>query len=93
MSGMTTPPASPVAAPTPRQGAVIISVVAQVAFFLALVAAAVIAWVRNDYTLLTAMAGVAATNATTVVSYWVGSSDGSAKKTDLLAAAPPVPPS
>lgn len=68
-----------------RRGAVITSIVAQLTFFLALVAAAVIAWVKADYTLLTAMAGVAATNATSVVGYWIGSSDGSAKKTDIIA--------
>ena len=80
------------AAPTSTRGRgpVVISIVAQFTFLLALGAAAVIAWVKNDYTLLVAMAGVAATNATTVVSYWVGSSDGSAKKTDLLAPSAPT---
>lgn len=65
-----------------------VSIVAQVTFFLALAASCVIAYVKADYTLLTAMAGVAATNATTVVGYWVGSSDGSARKTELAEAAP-----
>lgn len=84
----TQPPATPpvVAPTTSRQGAVVTSIVAQGTFFLALIASCVIAWVKGEYTLLTAMAGVAATNATTVVSYWVGSSDGSAKKTDQMAA-------
>ena len=87
MSGTTTTmtPTS-----TRGRGPVVISIVAQFTFLLALGAAAVIAWVKNDYTLLVAMAGVAATNATTVVSYWVGSSDGSAKKTDLLAPSAPT---
>lgn len=81
MSGTTTAPA----APTRNRGAVVTSIVAQVTFFIALAAAGAIAWLKNDYTLLTAMAGVAATNATTVVQYWVGSSDGSAKKTEIMA--------
>ena len=90
---VTVAPAPPVAVPPRalRQGAVVISAVAQATFFLALAASCVIAYVKSDYTLLTAMAGVAATNATTVVGYWVGSSDGSARKTDLLNAAPQKP--
>lgn len=68
------PPGLAPSAPAPpsRRGAVMISITAQATFFLALVAASLIAWYKQDYTLLTAMAGVAATNATTVVSYWVG---------------------
>lgn len=62
----------------------VVSVTAQIIFLLALAASCVVAWVKGDYTLLTAMGGIAATNATTVVGYWVGSSDGSAKKTDIL---------
>ena len=77
--------------PVSRRGVVVTSIVAQVTFLAALVASAVIAWVKNDYSILMAMVGVAATNATTVVNYWVGSSDGSSKKTDLMAAAT-VPP-
>lgn len=75
-----------------RTGAVVISITAQVTFFMALAAACVIAYLKAEYTLLTAMAGVAATNATTIVNYWVGSSDGSAKKTDIMAANPPPTP-
>jgi hypothetical protein len=75
-----------------RTGAIVISITAQVTFFLALAAACALAYYKAEYTLLTAMAGVAATNATTVVGYWVGSSDGSAKKTDLMAANPPPTP-
>lgn len=85
MSGTTITPAPP-----RNRGAVVTSIVAQVTFFIALAAAGAIAWIKNDYTLLTAMAGVAATNATTVVQYWVGSSDGSAKKTEMMAQ-PPTP--
>ena len=75
-----------------RSGAVVTSVVTQATFMGALIASGVIAWAKADYTLLIAMAGVAATNATTVVNYWVGSSDGSAKKTDLMATKPGVTP-
>ncbi len=75
-----------------RTGAIVISVTAQGTFFLALAAACALAYFKAEYTLLTAMAGVAATNATTIVGYWVGSSDGSAKKTDLMAANPPPAP-
>lgn len=86
MSGSTSP--TPI---TSRQGAVVTSIVAQATFLGALLAAGVIAWAKADYTLLIAMAGVAATNATTVVNYWVGSSDSSAKKTDLMAPVTPTP--
>lgn len=69
---------------SPRKGAIAVSIIAHAMFFLALVASAAIAWTKNDFTILTAMCGVAATNVTTVVAYWVGSSEGSAKKTDFL---------
>ena len=87
MSGSTTTTAP---TSTRGRGPVVVSVVAQLTFLLALASSGVIAWVKNDYTLLIAMAGVAATNATTIVNYWVGSSDGSAKKTDLLAPSAPT---
>lgn len=74
-----TPPASPPPAAQASRGAIVTSIFAQVVFLLALAAAAIIAWYKQDYTLLTAMAGVAATNATTVVGYWVGSSSGNAQ--------------
>jgi len=70
--------------PSVSRGAVVISIVAQLTFFLALIASGAIAWYKQDYTLITAMAGVAATNATTIVGYWCGSSSGSAHKTELL---------
>jgi hypothetical protein len=94
MSGTTTPPAAPGKADASRRlGTVVVSVVAQSTFLLALIAACVIAYRKDDYTLLIAMAGVAATNATSVVNYWIGSSSGSDKKTDLMnAALPPAPP-
>ena len=88
MSGSTTAPAPTPADASRRTGAVVVSVVAQATFLIALVAACAIAWIKNDYTLLIALAGAAATNATSVVNYWIGSSAGSDKKTDLLAATP-----
>jgi len=48
------------------------------------VAAFVIAYLANDKTSLTLLMGVAGSMGTTVVNYWVGSSAGSDKKTELL---------
>ena len=48
------------------------------------VAAFVIAYLAKDQTSLTLLMGVAGSMATTVVNYWVGSSSGSDRKTDLL---------
>lgn len=78
---------SPPTLPT-RFAPVVISALTLLIFCVALAASGVIAWAKGDYTLLIAMAGVAATNFTTVVGYWVGSSDSSAKKTALLAQTP-----
>lgn len=90
MSGTTTTP--PAKVDPKERGPIVVSVVAQVTFLLALAAACVIAKVNGDYTLLITLAGAAATNATAVVNYWIGSSAGSAKKTDLLTAQNPSPP-
>ena len=49
-------------------------------------AAIIIAYFKANDTLLTALLGVAATNATSVVQFWVGSSSGSQKKDDTIAA-------
>jgi len=84
-------------APSPdkpsRQGAVVISVVGQATFLVALIAAAYLYWVTKDpvvLSILSGAVGIAAANATNIVGYWVGSSVGSDKKTDLLAQAPPI---
>lgn len=87
MSGTVSPPP----APGRGRGAIAISFVAQLTFFLALAAAAAIAWFKSDLNLLIAMCGVAATNATTIINYWVGSSSGSDRKTELLAPKGPTP--
>ena len=60
-------------------GTPIMSVLALLRFL----AAFVIAFFSKDQTLLNILLGAAAANATTVVSYWVGSSAGSARK-DML---------
>ena len=62
-------------------GAPIVSVYALTVFLVAIV----VAYFAHDATLLNALLVVAATNATTVVSYWVGSSAGSQKKDATLA--------
>ena len=77
-----------------RRGQVVISIVGQTTFLIALIAAAYLYWVTKDPVVLNVLAvlfGAASTNATSIVSYWIGSSSGSDKKTDLLAAStPPV---
>jgi hypothetical protein len=90
MSGTATSPT-----PTSRRGQIVISIVTQTTFLVALIAAAYLYWVTKDPVVLAVLAGaigVASTNATNIVGYWVGSSDGSAKKTELLAAVPPAAP-
>ena len=60
-------------------GAVIVSVMALTLFL----AAVVVAWVTKDSS-LGILLGMAGTNAGTAVGYWLGSSAGSAKKTELM---------
>ncbi len=91
MSG-TASPSDPKSKIVSEWGAVIVSLVALAAYVVALVLAKVYA--QAD--IFNTLCGVAAANATTVISYWVGSSFGSAKKTDTIAAIatgapPPVP--
>jgi hypothetical protein len=81
-------PASPVAARVREFAALAVSLLVLLTF---LAAIAIAYAIRND-TLLTALLSIAGANATTVVGYWLGSSDGSAKKTTLLTAAAAVPP-
>lgn len=88
MSGTTTPPPS-------RRGQVVISAVGQATFLVALTAAAYLYWVTKDPVVLAVLAsaiGAASANATNIVGYWIGSSVGSDKKTDIMAANPPAPP-
>jgi hypothetical protein len=76
---MTDPP--PSAAPTPPTGVMIVSIVS-----LGLLAAslAISAWLRNDNAMLLII-GAIVSNATTVVSWWVGSSKGSVDKSARIA--------
>lgn len=80
----TVPPA-----PASRgRGAVVISLVAQATFLAALVVSGYMAWIAKDtatVSLFTTLCGFAGANATSVVNYWIGSSAGSDRKTELLA--------
>lgn len=69
-------------------GAIIVSGMWSIVFMLALA----VVWAAKDQPNLGVLIGVVATNGTTVVGFWLGSSIGSKRKTDLLAAAPPVKP-
>lgn len=51
-----------------------------------------VSYFTGDKTSFTLLCGVGASMAQQVVGYYLGSSSGSAHKTALLAAAPPVPP-
>jgi hypothetical protein len=68
-------------------GAIIVSGMWSIVFMLALV----VVWSSKDQANLGVLIGVVATNGTTVVGFWLGSSMGSKRKTDLLAAAVPPP--
>jgi len=76
-------------------GAIIVSVANSLAFFAALA----VGYLSKDQANLSLLIGAVIANSTTVVAYWLGSSSGSARKTDLLAGQggavvapqPPVP--
>lgn len=87
MSGTTTPPA-----PAPRLGKIIISVIAQMTYLGALAITGWLALTKQDQVWVTSfvgLCGVAATNATNVIGYWIGSSAGSDHKTDMMAQGKP----
>lgn len=63
-------------------GAPVISVYSLTLLLLALV----VVWWMKDQTLVNVVVGVIATNATTVVNFWVGSSRGSERKDEVIAA-------
>lgn len=69
-------------------GAIATSVLASLAFFVALVWA----FVSQDPTSIDLLIGAVIANFSTAVSYWLGSSSSSARKDDIIAAAPPVGP-
>jgi hypothetical protein len=62
-------------------GAIIVSVVALLIYLGALG----VAYSLKSDTMLNILIGTAAANATTVISYWVGSSASSSKKDDVIA--------
>ncbi len=70
-------------------GAIIVSVANSLAFFAALI----IAYIAKDEGNLGLLIGAVIANASTVVSFWLGSSAESARKTDLIASQRPSGPS
>ena len=64
-------------------GPILVSVIAMLIYGVSLV----IAFLSKDQNNLTLLIGVSAANATTVVGYWIGSSNSSARKDVQLAAA------
>ena len=67
-------------------GAIAISVLSSLAFFVALI----IAHLAQDQTNQSLMIGAVIANFTTTVSFWLGSSFGSQKKDEALARLPPA---
>lgn len=87
MSGTTTQPAPTVASKIAEYGTIAVSLAVFAVYAIGFV------FVRNDQTLLTVLIGSAAANATTAVGYWLGSSQGSAKKTEMMGSGPaPIAP-
>ena len=70
-----------------KSGAVVIAILTQIAFFGALI----VAYLTKDAANLSLLYGAIVANATTTVSYYLGSSASSSRKTDLLAASNPLP--
>jgi len=70
------------------RGTVVTSIVAQVTYLIIFAGLGYLAYMKVEGAapVLYGLAGVAATNASQVVTYWLGSSSGSAKKTDLITA-------
>lgn len=69
-------------------GAIVVSVANSLAFFAALI----VAYFSKDSANLTLLIGAVVANASSVISFWIGSSAGSARKTELLASQPSSPP-
>lgn len=63
-------------------GAIIVSVANSIAFFAALA----FAYWKGDTTSISLLVGAVVANASTVVSFWLGSSADSSRKTELMAA-------
>ena len=91
MSATTTPPAPATVAaqpPEPLWAKPAVSVYAMTIFIIALG----IAYMAKDSSSLTMMMGAAISMGSTVINYWLGSSSGSSKKTDIMATNPPPTP-
>src|SRR6266436_4450849 len=67
-------------------GAIVISCMACISFFAALV----IAYLSKDQTNLAMLLGIVAGGFTGTLNYWLGSSSGSQKKDDIIASSVPV---
>lgn len=88
MSGTTTTdPTKSASSKVSEWGMVIVSVVALLIFLVALL----IAYLKANDTLMTTLLGIAGAGYTTVVGFWLGSSYGSSKKTEMLNIPPPAP--
>ena len=87
MSATTTQPPT-LAARVSEYGTIIVSAMVLAVYLIALV----IAYLKANDTLLTTLLGIAGANATAAVQYWLGSSFGSNKKTDLMAGGSSAPP-
>jgi hypothetical protein len=70
------------------RGAILVSLVNGLAFLVALL----VAFLSHDGTNLALLIGAVIANASTTISFWLGSSAGSARKTELLAQAPAIVP-
>lgn len=97
MSGTTTTPPTTVTTTTDGRtvaskiadyGVIIVSVLVLVVYLIAFG----VAYFMKDDKDITLLIGTAIANATTAVGFWLGSSQSSAKKTDLMAANPPPAP-
>jgi len=62
-------------------GAVIISALVTLAFAVALI----LAFIKGDASNLNLLIGAVIANTSSVISYWIGSSSGSRRKTDIIA--------
>lgn len=83
MSGTVPAPPATTASRAGEWGAIIVTVIVLLIFE----AAIVVAWLTKDPS-LGILLGMAGANGGTAVGYWLGSSSGSAKKTDIMAPKP-----
>lgn len=88
MSDTTTPPVQPTPAARRAWGAPLVSLYS----LTLLLAALLFAYIMKNDNLLVLLAGVIATNATSVVNYYVGSSASSQAKDVVISGQLPTPP-